>query len=322
MRLGFIRPLYDHPGPYASVYAADSGATTVSSLAGAGPATRQAIERELSAAAGPRALFAAHGTVVLSEGLPQGPTLLRWSPLPHVTPMLAARGENVPHLRVIADRTGAELTVVGSGSPRHPVAGSAPWPLRSTARGGWSRRVEEPAEEAWARAAAMIDEQVRGIGAELVVMAGEPRPRSAVMSRLNTRSADRVLMVEHGGRTDRGRFARDAERVLDGWLERRRTELLGRCLDGSGATGLGRVARVLREGRAHAVLLPGELSQAMWIGRGGAQLALSADELRRRGVQEPVRERADAALARAAAMTDAELWFCPELTEAAAVVRY
>ncbi|MFI6815840.1 Vms1/Ankzf1 family peptidyl-tRNA hydrolase [Nonomuraea sp. NPDC050328] len=289
--------------------------------------TLEALDKELRAPAAARALFAAHGVVVLAENLPQGPGLARWSPLPHVVPMLAARGENVPHLRVIVDRAGVELTVFGGGSPRHALGEATTWPLQKTAQGGWSRRTfERHAEEAWshdlAAAATEIDEQVRRIGAELVIVAGEPRPRSALVDRLNTKTSDRVLMVEHGSRTDHGGFTRDVETMLDGWLERRRSELLGRHRDSDGPAGLGQVARVLREGRVHAVLMPGELPAEVWIGRGGTQLADTAEELLRWGVEEPVQDRADAALARAAAMTDAELWFCPELPDVAAVIRY
>ncbi|NUP01855.1 MAG: hypothetical protein HOW59_28425, partial [Nonomuraea sp.] len=45
-------------------------------------------------------------------------------------------------------------------------------------------------------------------------------------------------------------------------------------------------------------------------------------ELRRWGVEEPIEERADSAVTRAAAMTDAELWFTDEVPDVAAVLRY
>jgi streptogramin lyase len=85
---------------------------------------------------------------------------------------------------------------------------------------------------------------------------------------------------------------------------------------------MSRVAQALREGRVQAVLSPGERSQNMWIGEGGTQLATDPAELRRWGVDEPVQERSDAALTRAAAMTDAELWFTDQVPDVAAVLRY
>jgi hypothetical protein len=55
---------------------------------------------------------------------------------------------------------------------------------------------------------------------------------------------------------------------------------------------------------------------------GGTQLSIEAEELRRWGVEAPVQDRADSAIARAAAMTDTELWFSPEVKDVAAVIRY
>jgi hypothetical protein len=51
----------------------------------------------------------------------------------------------------------------------------------------------------------------------------------------------------------------------------------------------------------------------MWIGPEPTQLSTDPAELAAWGVEEPMRERADAALARAVAATDAELWFVPRL---------
>ncbi|MGV9304406.1 MULTISPECIES: baeRF2 domain-containing protein [unclassified Nonomuraea] len=337
MRLDFIRPLYERHGPYVSVYLAGSDVedrrrrwrSFRDSMEEADRDTLDALEDAWGAPAPGRALFAAGGELVLAESLAEPPPLeqVRWSPLPHVTPLLMSRGENVPHLRVVVDQAGAELTVFGGGSPRVATVEAQKWPLQKTAQGGWSQKVyERAAEETWERDAQVVahevDEQVRRIGAELVVVAGEPTSRSQLCDHLGTKAADRVMMVEHGSRADHGRFTQDAENALDTWLERRRADLLDRHRDNAGPVGFGQVARALREGRVHAVLSPGELPDLMWIGPGGTQLATGADELRRWGVEGPVRERADSALARAAAMTDAELWFAPEVKEISAVIRY
>jgi hypothetical protein len=291
-------------------------------------ATLEALEREAIQAAAGRALFATHGDVVLAESLAQPPyELATWSPLPHVTPMLMRRGENVPHIRVIVDHAGAEVTVFAGGSPRKATVEAASWPLQKTAQGGWSqKRYERAVDETWERNAVAvaheIDEQVRRIGAELILVAGEPKSRSYLLHHLGTKSADRVTMVEHGSRSNHGQFEEDVERALDEWLDRRRAELIERHQESAGPVGMSRVAQALREGRVQAVLSPGERSQNMWIGEGGTQLATDPAELRRWGVDEPVQERSDAALTRAAAMTDAELWFTDQVPDVAAVLRY
>ncbi|NUR85104.1 MAG: hypothetical protein HOY71_13550 [Nonomuraea sp.] len=333
MRLDFIRPLYEHRGPYASVYVAGLTGperearwkSLRDQLPQAEPETLDALE-EAAGEPGPGcALFAAHGRVVLSEAFrTPPPELAQWTPLPRVTPMLMLRGENVPHLRVIVDNAGAELTAFGGGSARTAAVGAVSWPLQKTAQGGWSQKHYE--RESWERDATAvaheIDEQLWRIGAELVVVAGEPRSRSMLCDHLGTKAADRVMMVEHGSRADHGGFERDVETALDSWLDRRRTELLDRFRAAEGPFGLARVGHALREGRAQAVLVPGELPARVWVGRGATQLSTDAGELRAWGVELPERERADSAIARAAAMTDAELWICPELSDVAAVLRY
>ncbi|MFI7424247.1 Vms1/Ankzf1 family peptidyl-tRNA hydrolase [Nonomuraea sp. NPDC049684] len=336
MRLDFIRPLYERRGPYASVYL---GALTEpqrethwhsvrDQLDGTDPETIDALEVAANRPAPGQALFATHGAVVLAEPLARAPyELATVSPLPHVTPMLRQRGENVPHLRVIVDHAGAELSVFGGGAPRTTTVEAADWPLQKTAQGGWSqKRYERGAEETWEKNAVAvareIDEQVRRIGAELIIVAGEPKSRSYLLQHLSTKSADRVMMVEHGSRSDHGQFEADVERALDDWLERRRAELLDRHRESSGPAGLSQVAHALREGRVHAVLMPAQLDRTVWTGEGGTQLSTDRGELRRWGVEQPVEERADSAVVRAAAMTDAELWFTDDVQDVAAVLRY
>ncbi|MGW4793665.1 baeRF2 domain-containing protein [Nonomuraea sp. NPDC004297] len=346
MRLDFVRPLYERRGPYASVYLGaltgpqrathwrsvrdrlDGRPGKAGQDSKADQATLDALEEEALRAAAGRALFATHGEVVLAESLPEPPSeVATWTVLPHVTPLLMRRGENLPHLRVIVDHAGAELTVFGAGAPRTTTVEAASWPLQKTSQGGWSqKRYERAVDETWEKNAVAvaqeIDEQVRRIGAQLVLVAGEPKSRSYLLQHLGTQAADRVTMVEHGSREDHGQFERDVEQALDDWLDRRRADLLERHQESAGPTGMGRVSQALREGRVHALLLPGELPGPVWIDADGPHLATDQGELHRWGVAQPVRERSDSALARAAAMTDAELWFTDAVTDVAAVLRY
>jgi hypothetical protein len=73
-------------------------------------------------------------------------------------------------------------------------------------------------------------------------------------------------------------------------------------------------AGVLRDGQVSDLLLADDPSSTavLWIGPGPAELAMSQDELRDRGVAEPVSDRADAAIARAVAGTGAAPHFVPE----------
>src|SRR5690606_11688251 len=69
------------------------------------------------------AIIAEGGEIVLCEPLPVPPRreTARWSPLPHVMPLLAQRREEVPHLEVLADRTGGDVIVVAGGGRRGAV---------------------------------------------------------------------------------------------------------------------------------------------------------------------------------------------------------
>ncbi|RBQ17484.1 peptide chain release factor 1 [Spongiactinospora rosea] len=355
MRLDAIRPLYDQPGPFASVYL-DAGRSNASGaeevglrwreLRGhlaqeSGGASLDAIEERVidpGEAAPGRALFATHGEVALDEALPEPPRreIARWSALPHVMPLLAQRGESVPHVRVIADHTGADVIVAGRGASRRRAVGEEQdWPMTKTGQGGWSqKRYERGVEETWERnamaVAEAVDEEVRRSGAELVVVGGAPKSRALVCEHLGAAAAERVVMAEHGSRAegaDPAAFEAAADAAVDALIEGRRAELLDRYGVGPSSRGLDDTVAALRDGRVEVLLVADDQSAdgLLWIGEEGAQLALEADHLRAYGVAEPVRERADAALVRAAATTDAELWFAGRDalgTDVAALLRY
>ncbi|MDF5758695.1 Vms1/Ankzf1 family peptidyl-tRNA hydrolase [Spongiactinospora sp. TRM90649] len=355
MKLQVIRQMYDHSGPFASVYLDASRTTEV----GAEEVElrwrdiRRKLAREhthdddLDAieevvtdpeeAAPGLAVFAVDGDVAHDEAMSDPPALpiATWSALPHVMPLLAQRGESVPQLRVIIDHTGADVIVIGPGSPRRTAVHAQEWPLTKTAQGGWSqKRYERSVEETWERnamaVAAEVDEEVRRIGAELVVVAGEPRSRAMLLDHLGAEASARVVVAERGSRAegaDPAPFEAEAEAAVDAWGERELGGLLDRYGAGPSARGLDDPAAALRDGRVEVLLLAADSPPdgQMWIGREGPQLALTKEELAKYGVPDPVRERADAALVRAAATTDADLWFAARDdlgTEVAAVLRF
>ena len=82
---------------------------------------------------------------------------------------------------------------------------------------------------------------------------------------------------------------------------------------GHGVAGLAATMAAFRDGAVAELLLVDhpESTATAWIGPAPADLASSAAELTERGVADPVPDRADAALARAAAMTSAQLYFLP-----------
>ncbi|RQX28986.1 peptide chain release factor 1, partial [Micromonospora chalcea] len=126
MQLSFLRPLYNRPGPWCSVYM-DASRDTQDARAqvdlrwralkgdllsqGADPVTVEAVEevvRRHQPMPGDYgiAVFATRGRVVLTEYLSAPPLrdLASWSALPHTMPLVAQRGEQVAWVRVLADR--------------------------------------------------------------------------------------------------------------------------------------------------------------------------------------------------------------------------
>jgi hypothetical protein len=351
VRLGFLRHLYDNStDACASVYldtwrGGETAAGEVElrwraareKLAGSGAdaATLDALGELVTDpdyAAPGLAVFARAGQVLLARPLPGPPLrgeMARYSPLPHVLPMLAQAAPEVPHLRISADRSGGELVEVFGqrhGGTQHNgpqrVQGEG-WPVHKPRIGGWSQaRYQRSAEEAWANNekefAAAVTAAAERVGAELIVLAGDTRARSLLLDHLGQPLRDKAVIVDKEVPAGSAALAEVAAAEI-----RRRTEQASRDgLDsvrtqlprGRAAEGFSDVVAALRDRRVSDLFLADDPSSTavLWIGPEPSELATSADELRERGTAEPVTDRADAALVRGLVLTDAELWFVPE----------
>lgn len=344
MKLGFLRPLYENYGDYASVYldvsrAAEDAAHAIElrwrsardQLAGDGAdqATLDAVAAEVTdpANAAPGiAVFARHGTVAMRARLRAAPRreIARFGALPHVMPLLAQRPPRVPHLRVTASRAGGEvLAVSATGRVSDGWRPHGGWPLHKSSEGQTSNQHGPEAEwDAIAREmAGHVASAAAEVHAEHIVLAGDPRARSALLSHLKPALSDLAVTVAAELPADSAAMAEAAEDITTSYSERTVVSRLetwhSRMADGAAVAGLGGTIDALVDGRAAEVLLADDPSSAAvaWTGPGGADLALSRDTLTERGVAAPVRDRADAAIARAIACTDAELFFLPADTE-------
>ncbi|HET9516818.1 MAG TPA: Vms1/Ankzf1 family peptidyl-tRNA hydrolase, partial [Actinoplanes sp.] len=196
MDLHFLRPLFDRPGPWVSAYldatrAAENSEQQVElrwralreqlEEQGADGDTLDAVgtaieQHPYQPGRYGLAVFARAGEVAMLEAMPAPPPSdeAYLGPLPHAMPLVVMRGEDVPYVRVLADRTGAELDGLGAGGAprRREVTGSETFPLRKVQVGGWShRRYQQAAEESWKRnagdvAAAAVD-LAEAVGAEV-----------------------------------------------------------------------------------------------------------------------------------------------------------
>ncbi|NJP34603.1 baeRF2 domain-containing protein [Micromonospora thermarum] len=360
MQLSFLRPLYDRPGPWCSVYL-DASADTEDAHPAldlrwralrdqlqqqrADLASIEAIERVVRGH-DPMpgdygiAVFASHGRVALSEYLAAPPLrdLAAFAPLPHVMPLLAQRGEQVAWVRVLANREGADAMAVSAGGvPRRAtVTGREDFQLRRVNPGGWSQsRYQRAAMEAWHHnagdVAAATVQLAEKVGADVVVVAGDVRATGVIAAQMPDRWQD-VLV-----RTDAGSRARGADdTLLDDLTVQTIAEVadqrISATLDRFGmqedvGAGLDAVVSALQRNQVENMLIVDDPSAngELWIGPEPTEIATDPQQLTAMSVRDPAKVRADAALVRALVGTDAELTVlgpdeAPELTDGVGAV--
>jgi len=345
MRLDSLRRVYEGTEYYASVYldVSRAGEDAAEAVALRWPAAAQRLseagadQRSVSAL-GPRvadparsapgvAAFArADGAVAFAASLPNPPRreISRYAPLPHLMPLLAQRPPQVPHIQVRADRAGGEVVAVRTldDVTKEEVAGSN-WPVHKTSVGGWSQaRYQRSTEEAWAENAKQLAEAVTTaaaqIRAELIVVGGDIRARSLLLDHLSTALRNAAVIVDREVGADSALMAEAAEEAVraraDEETRRRLEDFRARLGTGQATEGLTETLAALRDGQASDVFIADDPSSTdrAWIGPRPAEVAASEAELRELGVDQIVADRADAAIVRAVAATDAELRFIPD----------
>ncbi len=348
MNLAFLRPLYDEIGDYVSVYLdtdrAHENALTAIELrwraaserlaeAGASQASLDAAAAVAGAPGEARgyAVFARAGAVAFTGALDAPPRreIARLAPLPHLMPLLAQRRPPIPHLRVSATRTGGEIVAVGGSGQgwRDWVAGQD-WPVHKTSVGGWSEpRFQRSVEETWNEnaktLAAEVDAAAARIGARHVIVSGDVRARSLLLEHLATPLRESATMLDEEVSADSQAMTEAADRALSDWVghhcRERFDDWQARLAHGLAVQGLARTMAAFRDGQVSDLFLADDPSStaAAWIGPAGNDLAASREELLELNVPEPAADRADAAIVRAIARTDAELHFLPaDLVEA------
>lgn len=360
MQLSFLRPLYDRPGPWCSVYLDASRDTHDSRpqvdlrwralkgdllAQGADQVTVEAVEevvRRHQPMPGDYgiAVFASRGRVVLTEYLSAPPLrdLATWAALPHTMPLVAQRGEQVAWVRVLADRTGADAMAVSAGGvPRRAqVTGRQSRQVRRAQPGGWSQsRYQRAAMEAWHHnagdAAAATAELADRVGADVVVVAGDIRATGMIAAQLPERWQDVLVRTDAGSRAD---GAEDT--LMDDLTVQTVAEVADRriaaALDRFGVqedvgAGLDAVVAALQRNQVDTMLIVDDASAdgELWVGPEPTEIATDPAQLADMSVADPQKVRADAALLRALIGTDAELTVlapeeAPELTDGVGAV--
>lgn len=344
MQLDFLRQLYQRPLGCASVYLditrTDPPAKEQIALRwraareelAKGPVDGTTLDALGELITGPAhnargiAAFAQGGEVVFARPMPEPPRqeIARYGPLPHLMPMLAQSPPEVPHLRVSADRAGGELVeVLGQYQTAPTRVDGEGWPVHKTSVGGWSQnRYQRSAEEAWRENekefAAAVTAAAERTGAELIMVAGDTRARSLLIDHLGQPWAGKVVVMEKEVPAGSRELAEAAEHEIRSRAERASRERLDsvrtQLARDRAAEGFSAVVARLRDTQVADLLLADRPSSTakLWFGPDVTQAGKAEDEVRERGAEKPVQDRADAVLVRELALTGAELYFIPE----------
>ncbi len=342
MDLGFLRPLFGETGDYVSVYLdtdrSHENALTAIELrwqaarqrlaeAGASQASLDAAAAVAGAPGEARgyAVFARAGAVAFTGALDAPPRreIARLAPLPHLMPLLAQRRPPIPHLRVSATRIGGEIVAVGgSGRGWRDWVSGQQWPVHKASVGGWSEpRFERSVEETWDENAKTLAAEVTAvagrIGARHVIVSGDVRARLLLLGHLATPLRESATVLDEEVSADSQAMTEAADRALAEWAGRHCRERFddwqARLSHGLAVQGLAPTMAAFRDGQVSDLFLADDPSStaSAWIGPAGNDLAASREELLELDVPAPAADRADAAIVRAIAHTDAELHFLP-----------
>jgi Bacterial archaeo-eukaryotic release factor family 2 len=318
MDVSFLEPVFSATGPYATV-CADVTHTTenadtevelrVRAIAeglteqGAPEVVVEAVRsRLLEANAGGdvatlrgRALVvAADGSVVLDQPLIDAPRqeVAQWSPQPDVLPVLRQLPGRVPHIVVLTDRVGADITYVGmpgQEGEEQQVEGDS-FQIRKFQGGGWAHhRYQHNAENKWVHnadeVASHIASMVRRLQPRFVLVAGDIRARQILTDRASDLWSDLVVSMDEGGR------AAGAEREP---VDRRAAELVAeheaheeaRAVEqiqaagahGLAVTGTPAVVEALRKGQVETLVLADQPEDGATLLVGNSPLELGVDQ--------------------------------------------
>jgi hypothetical protein len=135
-----------------------------------------------------------------------------WSPTPNLLPILRQLPGRVPHIVVVTDRVGADIsvaTLVGKPEIEDEVDGRQ-LPDPQVPGGGWAHhRYQHNAENKWIHNADNVAERiaslVRRLHPRFVLLAGDMRARQILTDRASDLWSELIVSMDEGGRAGRRR---------------------------------------------------------------------------------------------------------------------
>jgi ribosomal protein L7Ae-like RNA K-turn-binding protein len=351
MDVSFLETVFDAPGPYATV-CADVTHTTENADTELDLRVRAVAEKLIEQGApeavvesvrgrllegngggiagtwrGRAVVAAADGTVVLDEPLADSPRteVIEWSPRPDLLPVLRQLPGRVPHIVVVIDRVGADITVTGlAGEPVQEEVDGETFHMQKVKVGGWAHdHWQNSAEELWDRNAGQVAEHltsyVRRLGVKFVLVAGDVRARQHLLDNAGEQWKDLVVTMDEGGRAagaDRDPVdRREAELVAEheAHAEAQAVEQIeAASAHGLSVTGTALVVEALRKNQVETLVLADRPDdEELLVGGSPLELGLDRGELDALGSQEAHSVPAERALLAAAAATKAGVVVVP-----------
>ena len=268
-------------------------------------------------------VVAADGSVVLDQPLVAAPMgeIAEWSPQPDLLPVLRQLPGRVPHVVVLTDRVGADITYVSSPGEvveTETVEGDS-FQIRKFPGGGWAHhRYQHNTENKWVHnaddVAQHISSTVRRLGPRFVLVAGDVRARQILTDRADREPVERreaELVAEHE--------AREIATVTE--------QLEAAGAHGLAVTGTGAVVDALRKGQVETLVLADEPEdEKLLVGDDPLVLAVDQQDMDALGTHGDVvphdRALLAAAVATRAAVVVAPRAALPDGVAVAAVLRY
>lgn len=288
-------------------------------------------------------VVAADGSVVLDQALVDAPLreIAEWSPQPNLLPVLRQLPGRVPHIVVLTDRVGADITFMGGPgqTPEEETVEGESYQIRKFPGGGWAHhRYQHNTENIWIHnaddVASRITSMARRLSPRFVLVAGDVRARQILTDRAGDSWSDLIVSMDEGGRAagaDRAPVDRRMAELVAEHEAREDAEAVEQiqaaAAHGLSVTGKAAVVEALRKGQVERLVLaddPGE--DTLLVGNGPAELGVDQQDMDALGVHGEI-VPADRALLAAAVAGAAEVVVVPRAAmpdevPVAAVLRY
>jgi len=352
MDVSFLDRVFTAPGPYATVCAdvthntesadteldlrvralaeqlADQGAPEPVVEAVRSRLTEGNDGGEAGTLRGRAVVVAGNGVVVLDQPLVDTPRSesAEWSPQPDLLAVLKQVPGRVPHIVVVADRVGADITVASlPGKPEQEESvDGARFLMRKVAGGGWAHhRYQHTAENVWVQnmddVVTEIDAIVGRTQPAFILVAGDQRARQIFTDRATPRMKDLIVSTNEGGRAegaDRSPIdAREVELVAEqeaAEIARTLEQIDAASAHGLAVTGLASVVEALRKAQVETLVLADRSDDdQLLVGESPLLIGVQPDDMAALGVSDAERVPAEHALLRAAAGSDARVVVVP-----------